>query len=1045
MIQTVTSTATLQSKGPLYFRSEEPLYTIDELIRRRASELQDSPLLAYPKSGLTDYEEHSASTVDRYIDAAVETLQGRGLSAADSSLPQAPVVAILAHSSLHFIITLLALNRLGYAALLLSPRLASPAMRSLLEQAQCRTMLTTSNFQPILAEVQRDWPLSIFNMLKQEDYRNVRAPVFSRSYDRLKENPKWAVIIHSSGSTGMPKPIYLTHRSCLGAFALNLDRRSLMTQPLFHSFGFYETFRAIYSGKPMFYFNYDFPITKQNLIDTIKYVKPDLFFCVPYILKLLGDSEDGIQSLAAIDLILFGGSACPDSLGDALVRRGVNMAGNYGATETGRMMTSVRPQGDLLWNYMRILPETKPHVLMDEIAPGIYEAVALESLKSRSTVNSDNPANSFRTKDLFQKHPSIPNRWKFVSRLDDRLTLYNGEKVLPIPIEGHIRRHPLVREAIVYGDGKTIPGLIVIKADEASSTSDEEYLQSIWPTIEEANANAESFSRVPRDLIIVLPADVSYARTDKGTFIRAQVYAQFKDKMEKAYSDFETGNDDSVIRLSLSVPELETYLFKRFHEQLGVELPSLQSDFFAFGIDSLQCIKMWSLMKKELDLGGNQTQLGQNVLYETGNIKGLARHLAALRTGEVEASSNVHQIMNDLVGKYSHFDAFDQERLSTTEGEVVVLTGATGGLGAHLLAQLVRKPNVTSVWALTRAASDEAALGRTLASLASRDISLSPKELSKVVAVPSDLSKPDFGLGTDRYEELRSKVTSVVHSAWAVNFNLAVQSFEDQHIKAVQTFINFCQSTTHGRPARFFFCSSVSSTGGTPRPDTIPETPVRDISHVQGTGYAQSKYVAESIVRNAARDVGADARVLRIGQLVGDSKVGEWNTTEGIPLMIQTAVTLGALPTLDESMTWLPVDTAASVIIDLLESDSTVDSEKVYHILNPSSFHWTEEMLPALRAAGLKFEPLPTAEWMERLRNSERDPEKNPPIKLLDWFESKYGSKAAAKPKGALLHETKETGKESETIGKVPSVTDAEYMGRVVARLRRGWEGKNKA
>jgi thioester reductase-like protein len=75
---------------------------------------------------------------------------------------------------------------------------------------------------------------------------------------------------------------------------------------------------------------------------------------------------------------------------------------------------------------------------------------------------------------------------------------------------------------------------------------------------------------------------------------------------------------------------------------------------------------------------------------------------------------------------------------------------------------------------------------------------------------------------------------------------------------------------------------------------------VQDITHVQGTGYARSKYVAEQIVHNVARETGANARVLRIGQLVGDSKVGEWNTTEGIPLMLQTAITLGALPTLDE-------------------------------------------------------------------------------------------------------------------------------------------------
>jgi thioester reductase-like protein len=207
---------------------------------------------------------------------------------------------------------------------------------------------------------------------------------------------------------------------------------------------------------------------------------------------------------------------------------------------------------------------------------------------------------------------------------------------------------------------------------------------------------------------------------------------------------------------------------------------------------------------------------------------------------------------------------------------------------------------VSTVWCLVRAPSEHLALERTLKSLSSRDLHLSLDQIRKVFAVPSDLGKPDFGLGVSRLERLRSSLTLVIHSAWAVNFNISVQSFEDQHIASVANFINFCRSTTHGASGRFFFCSSVSSVGGTPRPGMVPEGPVRDISHVQGTGYARSKYVAERIVCNAAKDVGANARVLRIGQLVGDSKVGEWNTTEGIPLMIQTAITLGALPMLDE-------------------------------------------------------------------------------------------------------------------------------------------------
>ncbi|KAF1836439.1 acetyl-CoA synthetase-like protein [Decorospora gaudefroyi] len=1026
--------------------SNDTIYTIDELIKQRASVLGDSPLLCFPKDGLTDYEEHSARAIDGYVDAAVDALQGRGLEPVDSLLAQSPTIAILASSSLQFIITLLGLNRLGYAALLLSPRLPSPAILSLLEQAECDTILTSPQFQDALAKERSQKRITILEMLEHHDYYGVRAPVFHRPYNPERENTKRAVVIHSSGSTGLPKPIYLTNRSCIATFALNLDRKALMTQPLFHSFGFYETFRSIYSGKPMYYVNYNYAITKQKLLATIEHVKPDLLFCVPYVLKLLADSDQGLNVLADIDLIMYGGSACPDDLGDKLVKHGINLCANYGATETGRVMTSVRPSGDEAWDYLRILPQVQEYVLMDEIAPSIFECVALDGLKSKSTINSNDPPNSFRTRDLFAKHPTKPNHWKYVSRLDDRLTLVNGEKVLPIPIEGRIRQEALVQEAIVFGDGKTVPGIVVIKADAATDMDDEGFLQHIWPAVEDANSRAESFSRIPRDLIVVLPSGTKYAVTDKSTFIRAQVYEQFKQQIQNAYKKFE---DDTGGSLALPVPELETYLFRRFREELRVELDSIESDFFASGIDSLQCLRMWSLIKKEIDLGGKQAEVGQNLLYETGTIAALARHLHGLRTGETEDVRGHEQIMNELIAKHSAFAPATQPAHAKY---VVTLTGVTGGLGAHLLAQLIENPRVSEVWALVRAPSDLTALERTLKSLSARALSPTQEQLRKIVAVPSDLSKPDFGLGIERLSELRSKLTLVIHSAWAVNFNLSVQSFEKEHITAVQNFINLCQTTSHGFKARFFFCSSVSSAAGTPRPGTVPEGPVADISHVQNTGYARSKYVAEHIILNAAKQAGADARVLRIGQLVGDSRIGQWNTTEGIPLMIQTAVTLGALPALDEEMSWLPVDHAARIILDCCDitttpSDSgvfrdieTPPSDLVYHVLNPTRFHWTHDMLPVLAAAGLEFETLPTNQWMDRLRNSERDPKKNPPIKLLDWFESKYGYGASTKSKGPLVYQTEKTSAKSESLRCISSVTNVEYIKKIVERLQKEWK-----
>jgi hypothetical protein len=332
-------------------------------------------------------------------------------------------------------------------------------------------------------------------------------------------------------------------------------------------------------------------------------------------------------------------------------------------------MTSVRPPGDTAWNYLRILPQVKQWVLMDEIAPAIYECVALDGLRSKSTINSDNPPRSFRTKDLFMPHPMNPNWWKFVSRLDDRLTLVNGEKVLPIPIEGRIRLEGLVKEAVVFGDGKTLPGLLIVKSDQASQLTDADFMREIWPAIEDANSRAESFSRIPQELIVLLPSDTTYAQTDKGTFIRAEVYTQFGDQIQAAYANFESGTHTGGT-LALSPAELEIYLSQKFREHIGVELPSTKTDFFAFGIDSLQCMKLWSVMKKELDLGGRQSELGQNILYETGNVTTLAQYLDGLRIGKTEEAHDPQQTMKDLIANYSSFPL--SERKVRLNKEVVV-------------------------------------------------------------------------------------------------------------------------------------------------------------------------------------------------------------------------------------------------------------------------------------------------------------------------------------------------------------------------------------
>jgi thioester reductase-like protein len=983
----------------------------------------------------------------------------------DPSLEKAPVVALLAGSSFETILTFLALNRLGYAALFLSTRLNASAYARLMEMADCHKLIIHESFRQVANDIETERQgCSSVALLQRVDWHDqpVINSITRPTADPINEGGKIAWILHSSGSTGFPKPIFLTNRQCLANFKKSFNLRSFCTSPLFHSHALMEFGRALYTKAAMYWVNHSQPITSVNLLEAMQTVKPQMVSAVPYVLKLLAEKDEGIAALARTQLVMYAGSSCPDELGDRLVNRGVNLIANYGATETGQIMTSFRPMADKEWSYMRCWSPVADHVLFDEIAPGVFECVGLDGLPSKGPSNSkppfspSNPENSFRTADLFTRHPDPKksNYYKYLSRLDDRITLVNGEKVLPIPIEGSIRQGGLVREAVVFGLQQTMPGLLVFRSEEKGlELSDEQYLDAVWPTIEAANAKAETFARVIRDLVVIKDPDCLYPKTDKGTFIRAQVYQLFAKDISGAYQKL-NAEDNGSAKKAMSIPELEEWLLTKFQKDLRIPLPDKTTDIFSAGVDSLQTTRIWRAIKQELDLGSGSDSLGQNAVFEQGTVEALANHLYQLRMGgDSSKEEDETVIMEELIEKYSKFTTHFPGTTSQPEKEVVLVTGATGNLGAYIIAELVRKPSVAEVWALVRAPGQAVAGARIMQSLASSNVELSNDELAKLHALPSDLSQPDLGLSAHDLGHLLSSLTTVIHSAWAVNFNLGVRSFEQQHIRGTHNLINLCLRTHFSSPAKFFFCSSVSTASGTPKPASIAESAVENLNHAQGTGYGRSKLVTEHITRNAMLKTGMHARVLRIGQLSGDRTSAIWNDTEAIALMVRSALTVGALPALNEQPSWLPVDACAEAVAELAlsgpkgtEGPSPADHDLVYHLVNPRTFNWAADFLPALKrcAALPAFDIVSPQEWLRRLAGSEQDASKNPSIKLLDFWQAKYGKAVAATdattlPAG-LTFETARTLQDCTALRDVEQPVEHGLVERYAEQWMKKWE-----
>ncbi|OQD68714.1 hypothetical protein PENANT_c295G00439, partial [Penicillium antarcticum] len=204
--------------------------------------------------------------------------------------------------------------------------------------------------------------------------------------------------------------------------------------------------------KTVYLWNAALPMTAELVLTALEEARPELIAAVPYMLQLLADDPRGIAALRKCTLVTYGGAPCPDELGDRLVREGVTFGGSFGLTEAGLVADSIsRSEDDPGWNYLQFFDRARPYIWMKPISETepLYECVYLAGHPALTMSNSDDPPGSFHSKDVFAPHPTIPGRWKYMSRLDDRVTLVNGKKVLPLSMEGHVKQHPLVHEAVM--------------------------------------------------------------------------------------------------------------------------------------------------------------------------------------------------------------------------------------------------------------------------------------------------------------------------------------------------------------------------------------------------------------------------------------------------------------------------------------------------------------------------------------------------------------------------------------------------------------------
>nr|APX43974.1 polyketide synthase [Pestalotiopsis microspora] len=362
--------------------------------------------------------------------------------------------------------------------------------------------------------------------------------------------------------------------------------------------------------------------------------------------------------------------------------------------------------------------------------------------------------------------------------------------------------------------------------------------------------------------------------------------------------------------------------------------------------------------------------------------------------------------------------------------KVVLVTGASGSLGGHLTFKLAHLSDVKTVICLNRE-NRAGAFERQKKAMKDKGVHFPEDLLSKLEVHQADTSKPMLGLSKDEYEKLVNSVTHVVHQAWPMSVKRPLPGFEPQ-FSVMRNLIDLASAVTAQRPKGFRFgfqlVSSISVVGNYAQSEKtfkeegkktmVPEDRV-NIDALLPVGYAEAKWGCERMLDETLHKHPDMFRpmTVRLGQIAGSSVSGYWNPMEHFGFLIKSSQTLNALPDVDGTVYWTPVNEIAGTLCDLVLSDR--NPYPVYHIENPVGQQWTEVNAIIADALGIpKSNMIPLEEWTQRVKAApQRD---NPASTLADFLGSNYKRMSC----GGLVLDAQKTLEHSQTLSAVGPVTE---------------------
>lgn len=434
------------------------------------------------------------------------------------------------------------------------------------------------------------------------------------------------------------------------------------------------------------------------------------------------------------------------------------------------------------------------------------------------------------------------------------------------------------------------------------------------------------------------------------------------------YSELPVPKTGSTPQYKAPGTEDEKLFCDIFAKILGLSKVGIEDDYFRLGGTSMSAI--------EIAFAANQA--GRPIVYKDVYDHPTPKELAALLG---KGGSCAKKVVNDTVITDFDYDKIQRvlernTRIAFEEGKLlpigeVLLTGATGFLGIHVLHELLMNCKDVHVCCLIRSKENESAHERLKKRfLHYFSIDIFGKFGNRLKVIEADI--------TDKasLERIETKIDTVINCAANVKHFSHTGDIEAVNADGVVNLIELCLR----RDARLVQISTTSVGEMQQTEDGIPAVMTEQMLYFGqyfGNKYCRSKFMAERHILENIAEKGLKAKIIRVGNLSPRASDGRFQINYETNAAMGRLKILNVLSAISEEMSrerieFSPVDDVARCVVLLAQ---TPHECCLFHSYHPHTMQMADVVM-AMNQEGLEIHTTEDALFKKHLEEEMRDTER---------------------------------------------------------------------